>query len=275
MFAFLSEFLQKKQITTFAALPLSSCRITRPYLLERVGIAEGNVLMLAVPYLTPDANAPDRNLSAYAVSRDYHRFFEALFRALLQELNTRFPQYRHAAFADHSPIDEVAAGAMAGLGVIGANHLLITEKYASYVFLGEVITTAPLPTAVYEIRTCQNCGACQAACPTLTKRLPCLSALTQEKREMSDAELALLRAHPLVWGCDLCQEVCPYTKAARARGEIYSPIPFFHEAPIAHLELAALDAMSDEEFCARAYAWRGRPTVRRNLMIKEKGEPSC
>ncbi len=275
MFAFLSEFLQKKQIDTYGAIPLASCRVTRPYLLDRVGIAEGNVLMLAVPYLTPACTSPDRNLSAYAVSRDYHLFFEELFSELLQELNTRFPQYRHAAFADHSPIDEVTAAAMANLGVIGANRLLITETYASYVFLGELITTAPLPTAVHEIRTCENCGACQAACPTLAKGFPCLSALTQEKRALNDAEIALLRAHPLIWGCDICQEVCPHTKAARARGKLESPIPFFHEAPIAHLTLATLDGMSDAEFSSRAYAWRGRPTVRRNLTIQEKGEPSC
>ncbi|MBQ2734751.1 MAG: hypothetical protein IJF33_02865, partial [Clostridia bacterium] len=74
MFSFLCRFFEKKSIDCFAPIPLSACRITKPYLLERAGITDGNVIVLAIPYFSLACMNPNRNLSAYAVSRDYHGF---------------------------------------------------------------------------------------------------------------------------------------------------------------------------------------------------------
>ena len=103
-----------------------------------------------------------------------------------------------------------------------------------------------------------------------------LSALTQKKGALTEAEYARLDAHPLVWGCDTCQLACPVTKAARAAGTLYSRIPFFNEAAIPHLTADRINAMSEAEFHARAYSWRGRAVILRNLALFEsngKGEP--
>ena len=158
MFTFLSTFLEKKQIDCFAALPLSECRIQKPYLLEREGIENGSVLLIAVPYYTPACQDKDRNLSAYAVSLNYHDFFEELFEELLTSLRKQFPNNRFAYFSDHSPIAEVEAASKAGLGVIGKNHLLLTHRYSSYIFLGELFTDAVLPYQVGEVTYCEDCG---------------------------------------------------------------------------------------------------------------------
>lgn len=270
MFSFLSDFLQKKHIDSFAPLPLEACRVIKPYLLEKEGIESGSVVMLAIPYYTPICKDPARNLSAYAVSKDYHLFFKDLFGELLPLLKKRFPHHRFAAFADHSPIDEVDAAAKAGLGVVGKNGLLITEKYSSYVFLGELVTDALIPARVLEKRTCMGCGACRRACPITKMGCQCLSSLTQKKGELSDEEKALLRSHPLLWGCDTCQELCPHTKRAMENGTIYSSIPFFSEEPICHLTNDVLNRLPDEAFSMRAYAWRGRKTIERNLVLKEQ-----
>lgn len=276
MFAFLSEILQKNHIDCFAALPLAACRVTKPYLLEREGISDGSVVLFAVPYFTPACASPKRNLSAYAVGRNYHAFFDTLFAELLPALRMRFPEHQFIGFADHSPIAEVEAAARAGLGVIGKNGLLLTERYSSYVFLGELITDASLPTSpLCEIASCEDCGLCRTACP-MEECGACLSALTQKKGTLSPAEIASLRKFGTVWGCDLCQEVCPHTQRALLSGSIYTPIPYFHEQNLAHLTLEALDAMDEDTFNARAYSWRGRDTIRRNLLLTEedeKGDP--
>lgn len=275
MFAFLSEILQKNHIDCFAALPLSACRVTKPYLLERAGITSGSAVILAVPYFTPACASPERNLSAYAVGYNYHAFFDALFEELLPLLKERYPEHRFAGFADHSPIAEIEAASRAGLGVIGKNGLLLTERYSSYVFLGELLTDAPLPYTLVEPRFCESCGLCQKICP-MEKIGTCLSALTQKKGELDEAEIVALRRYGSCWGCDLCQQVCPHTVRAIQSGSIYTPIPYFHENNMPKLTLDILDAMEEDEFQKRAYSWRKRETIRRNLLLlqekDEKGE---
>ncbi len=270
MFTFLSDFFQNKGIDLLSALPLTECRLQKPHLLERAGITDGTVFLIAVPYFTPACAAADRNLSAYAVSRDYHGFFAELFDELLPLLQKIYPNERFACFADHSPIDERDAAARTGLGIIGRNGLLITEKYSSYVFLGEVVTSAKIetPTPV-EIRTCEDCGKCQRACPMAVYG-ECLSALTQKKGELSEAETAYLLRYGSVWGCDICQEVCPHTQRAIKSESIYTKIPYFLERPIPHLTSEILCELSNEEFSRRAYAWRGKQTILRNLLLTER-----
>ena len=272
MFHFLFDFLQKKGIDTVSALPLSECKIQRAYLLEREGISDGTVFLLAIPYFTKPCTDDSRNLSAYAVSRDYHGFYKELFGELLPLLQKNYPEHRFACFADHSPIDERDAAARAGIGVIGKNGLLITEKYSSYVFLGEVVTSAILQTPpLQEIRFCENCGRCQQACP-MEVCGGCLSALTQKKGVLSEKEQADIIRYGSVWGCDICQEVCPHTLRAIQSGSIYTQIPYFTQQTIPHLTASRLGKMTDEEFSARAYAWRGRETILRNLLIMEADE---
>ncbi len=278
MFSFLSNFFAKKKIDCYNFIPLDTCCIVRPYLLERAGIGNmGTVCMMAIPYYTKNCDQEDRNLSAYAVSKDYHLFYQELFEELIPLLNEKFPQHHFAGFADHSPINEVDAAARAGLGVMGKNHLLITKKYSSYIFLGEIITDAILPCQANEIKFCEDCGACTGVCPMQNCGI-CLSALTQKKGELTGKEKQLILDHGCAWGCDLCQDVCPHTQRAKASGSLYSPIDFFAKEPIAHLTEAELSALSDEDFSKRAYSWRGRETIARNLRLfenKQKEELSC
>ena len=277
MFAFLSNFLQKNKIELFAPLPLSECRVQKPYLLEREGISDGTAVILAAPYFSPACLDPDRNVSAYAVSRDYHAFYQELFAQLLPLLREKYPQYRFAGFADHSPIAEVEAAARAGLGVIGKNNLLITPQYSSYVFLATVFTDAKLPCSPSEIQSCMGCGACQRLCPAGEESL-CHSALTQKKGVLTDEEKACLLDRGMAWGCDGCQEACPHTKEAIQKKTIFSPIPFFNEHLVPHLTSDVLEKMSEEEFSKRAYAWRKRETIQRNLQLLEangKEKPLC
>lgn len=268
----ISRLLAARGISLSAPIALKDCNIKRPYLLERAGIADGTAFLFAVPYYTTECDDPARNISAYAVSRDYHRFFATLFDEILPLLRNEFPEYKFAGFTDHSPIAEGETAVRAGLGFFGCNHLFLTTEFSSYVFLGEIVTDALIEAPAGEIKVCQSCGACRAACPVDLTVAECLSALTQKKGALSETEQSAVLAHDCVWGCDRCQEACPVTKQAKKSGSIYTAIPFFKDTAIPHLSANMVRAMSDDEFASRAYSWRGREVILRNLDLLEKGE---
>ena len=266
----LSELLTERGIDLFGFLPLGACSVQKKYLLERVGIDGGSVAIFAMPYYTPACDG-EKNLSSYAVGKDYHRYFQTLSEALLGLLRKEFPEHRFAAFADHSPINEREAAAMAGLGILGKNGLLITEKYSSYVFLGEIITDAVFETSVQKIKHCDACGACEAVCPWIKGEISaCLSEITQRKTALSPCEEEALQKYNTAWGCDLCQEACPHTKCAKKQGTIYTPLTFFAKDTRPVLSLEAISQTDDTEFASRAYSWRGREVISRNLALLEK-----
>ncbi len=268
----IKELLLPYGITLVAPLSLADCTVQKPYLLERANIQNGTAILFAVPYYTTDCDLDASNISAYAVSRDYHLFFRQLFEKILPVLQAEFPQNRFAGFTDHSPIAEAQAAVRAGLGYWGCNHLFLTNAHSSFVFLGEIITDAAMEAPAQEEVQCKMCGACRAACPVGLDVTRCHSALTQKKGTLSDKESAALRAHGSAWGCDLCQLACPVTVQARANGTLYTTIPFFLHSARTPLSVRDLEEMSDEEFAERAYSWRGRQTILRNLKLLEEGE---
>ena len=262
--------LEKHGIDLCGCIPMSACNVVRPYKLRDLGCDDPSrlsVIIFAIPYLTKHE---DRNISAYATSRDYHAFAAALFDSVLPILKEKFAPYKFVGFADNSPISEVPAAAMAGLGIIGDNMMLITKKYSSYVFLGEIITDYPANCKTPgEIEECEHCGACKAACP-MSEIGVCLSALTQKKGELSKDEIDTIIKYGSAWGCDICQEACPHTKRAITEGTIYTPIEFFKKDITSYLTKDDVKNMTDEQFSCRAYSWRGKDTIIRNLEILEK-----
>ena len=253
-------------------LPLDKCTITKQYLLDKAGISSGFAAVFAIPYYTHTCDN-NRNISAYAVGRDYHFFANLLSEKLLPALKARFPEVRFALFADHSPIDEREAALKGGLGIMGRNNLLITQKYSSYVFLAELIVGAELDGNEYDLcepRYCEDCGACMRACPWKSGECEeCLSAITQKKGALNENEVALLKKYSL-WGCDICTEVCPHTIRAKKIGSIYTPIEFFNRNAIPRITRDTIMQMSDSEFSSRAFSWRGRDTILRNADIGDK-----
>ena len=270
------------------AIPLSVCKPAKTYLLDRAGIpSAGTAILFAVPYLvTADVSDPTRNVSLYAVPRDYHGYMKELEAAVLPSLVRCFPERAFALFADHSPILEAEAAARAGLGVLGLNGLLITPDHGSFVFLGEIITDAdytavtgdPVPSFPVEPPLCEGCGACLAACPTGCHdgdRGGCLSALTQKKGDLHPEEISAVLRGGLVWGCDACQLACPHNRRViRERRD--TPIPYFREDRLSRLDSHTLKSMPDEAFSSRAYAWRGRKVISRNMsLFEEERRDSC
>ena len=264
----LLRLLREENIEYAAALPYGACRVLRPYLVERLApFTPQTAVLFLVPYYTGAAE----NLSCYASARDYHLYMRDLFARICPAL-AKESGYAFYGFADHSPIDERLAAAQAGLGMLGKNGLLIHPRYGSFVFIGELLTDAP--TALLGAKeltvppACSGCGACVAACPggCLRGEGDCLSAVTQKKGALTEEEQALVRAGGSVWGCDVCQTVCPHNAAAMQE-ENYTPIAYFREERLTRLTREVLDAMGEDAFAARAFSFRGRAPLLRNLEL--------
>lgn len=261
----IKNHFDSKKIEYYAVLPYSACRQINPAIMEREDFTPRSVIVYLLPYYTGETV----NISRYAASLDYHLALREVADGLISLIRSAVPSANAKGYGDHSPIDEVGAALISGLGMIGDNGLIINEKYGSYVFIGDIITDIDPEllgaVAPKEVLHCQRCGACRRACPTGILRgegTDCLSAITQRKGELSEAEADLMRKYHTAWGCDLCQSSCPYN-----REPLITPIEFFHRERITELRRDLLDAMDKAEFQRRAFAWRGRKTVERNLDI--------
>ena len=238
--------------------------------LERLCPSARTVQVYLFPYY---AGARPGNLSLYARGRDYHAVIRDALQPEADALRAAYPENRFLVLADASPIPEVRAAALAGLGAIGENGLLIHETYGSYVFIGTVVTDLALPGEARPVRACLRCGRCKKACPggALRGEGVCLSALTQQGGALTAGEEALLRKHPLIWGCDLCQLACPMNENVPL-----TDAPPFREGLIDSLAADALEGLTRrafaEEYPERAFTWRGPAPLRRNLAIKAENE---
>lgn len=245
------------------AIAFADARVSAPHILARAGFKSQSVLVFLLPYYAGETD----NLSVYAAARDYHIAIREAEAKLIARLSTLFPDSHSAGFGDCSPIDERHAALAAGLGVLGDNGLLIHETYGTYVFIADILTDIP-PESLGAIpprplRRCEGCGACRRACPTGILRGEgdtCLSAVTQRKGELAEEEIALMKKYHTVWGCDICQSACPHNRAPKE-----TPLSFFREERIPRLSRAILDDMDEKAFRERAFAWRGRRVVERNL----------
>ena len=263
----LKSFFFDEKIEYFGVLPYLECRETKPHLVSRLGFSPKSVIIYLLPYYAGKCE----NISLYAGSLDYHIAIEEINARLRKALQSTYPCNNFSGFGDHSPIDERLAAARLGLGIFGKNGLIINQKYGSYIFIADMITDIEISPQEYtpcEVSGCENCGKCQKNCPTgilSGESDVCLSALTQKKGTLSDGERELIRRYGCAWGCDACQSVCPHNQSPKK-----TPLEFFYRDRIEKLTKEAVLKMSDEEFSRRAFAWRSRATVLRNLEILDK-----
>ena len=264
----LKEYFSSVNIEYFSVISYSHCIETNKRIIDRESFIPKSVIIYLLPYFS----GYTENLSLYAASLDYHLAIAEINRGLSDLLKKNFHDSSVKGYGDHSPIDERHAALIAGLGILGDNGLLINEKYGSYIFIGDMVTDIDpellgekMPA---EIKLCERCGACKKACPTGILRgegEDCLSAITQRKGELNEAEIDLMRRCNTLWGCDMCQSSCPHNRDPKL-----TPVEFFYKERIPRLTREILDNMSDEEFSSRAFAWRKRKTVERNIEILEE-----
>ena len=256
--------LKEHGIEYSAAVPFDACDIIneRRLVVLKKRLAPASVIAFLVPYYVGEEK---RNISKYASSRDYHLYMRELFDAVCPVLSEKYGA-DFCGMADSAPINEVKAAAYAGLGMRGDNGMLINEKYGSYVFIGAIYTDAVFEYGEDKTSYCPHCGKCRAACP-MKDGHDCLSAVTQKKGTLTDEEKAYIIKYGSAWGCDICADVCPYSKKAAK-----TPIEFFYVDRTPYLTPGILQGMTDERFAERAYAWRGKAVIERNLGILRNKE---
>ncbi len=185
------------------------------------------VVSLAMNYYTPGSRRNAPLWSRYAGGDDYHRLLKKRLKTLLGEITAAYPQVNGITCVDTSPVMEKIWAQRAELGWQGKHTVLITREYGSWVFLGELLLDAALePDQPFEENLCGDCTACLEACPTGALTGPyridasrCISYLTVEHKEpFSQEEAGMLNGW--LYGCDLCQEACPWnTRLARPTAE--------------------------------------------------------
>jgi epoxyqueuosine reductase len=191
-----------------------------------------------------------QHIARYARGSDYHNHLRRRLRRLAAFVRTLAEGTAARPICDDVPVLERAWAARAGLGFVGKNGLLITPGLGSFVLLGEVVTTLPLKPDVPMAERCGSCSLCLEACPTDAFDRPfvldprrCVSYLTIELRGPMPAELRPGVGEHL-FGCDDCQDVCPYNRAAGETKPRYLPFSRWSETTLEGL--ADLDRDSYE-----------------------------
>ena len=166
-------------------------------------------------------------IAKYAYGKDYHLVVKEKLNNLLIFIQSSVSPCRGRAFVDSAPVLERSLAKAAGLGWIGKNSLLISKEYGSYVFIGELIIDLELNyDAPFTGDYCGSCTRCIDACPTSAIVSPrtidarkCISYHTIENKE-EVPEPIRENLHNQLFGCDICQDVCPWNKKAKPNQSI-------------------------------------------------------
>jgi epoxyqueuosine reductase len=192
-------------------------------------------------------------VAQYAWGRDYHKVMRKKLHGLVDAMRRAVVEpFEARVCVDTAPVLEREWAAAAGVGWIGKNTLVLHRELGSFFFLGEVLTTLELAPSSPAVDHCGTCTRCLQACPTGALIAPyrmdarrCISYLTIEHRSEIPGELRPLMGDWL-YGCDVCQDVCPYNRRAPATREPAYEAGGNPLAPVAHVDAVA--NMTAEEY---------------------------
>lgn len=178
------------------------------------------------PNADVDADCPRGRIARYAWGRDYHRLIRKKLHRLADALREAIDEpFETRVCVDTAPVMERELAAAAGIGWVGKNTCVVNPRLGSYFFLGEIVTTLDLQPTTPMADRCGSCTRCLDACPTRAFIGPykmdatrCIAYLTIEHRGAIPQELQPLMGD-WVFGCDVCQEVCPYNRDAPPTSE--------------------------------------------------------
>ncbi len=202
---------------------------------------------------------------------DYHFVLQRKLKALAEGIERLAGEFEYKAMVDTGALVDVAVAARAGLGFIGKNGLLISKEFGSWMFLGELVTDLEIEPDEPVDYGCGECSRCVDFCPTSAllgdgrlNAQRCLSFQTQAKGKMPEEYREKIKT--VIYGCDICQTVCPYNKGINSH---------FHpemepDPELTNPELLPLLELSNKQFVNKfgqmAGSWRGKNPLQRNAV---------
>ncbi|SHJ85772.1 epoxyqueuosine reductase [Clostridium cavendishii DSM 21758] len=234
------------------------------------------IISIAFPYLYEESQNID-GFSLYTRGKDYHYVVNSYLQkicSLIEELGGEAK-----CFVDSNTLPERYIAYLCGIGFIGKNNLIITEKYGSYVFLGEIITDLEIENStnrnfedIKKFAECDICEECYNTCPTKSinrnKKNPniCMSYITQ-KKDIEDKFLNLMNGR--IFGCDTCQISCPKNKDIKYSNlDEFKPLEFMNITNTEKI-LELTNGDFKETFKLTSCGWRGKNVIIRNALIRK------
>jgi len=236
-----------------------------------------SVIVCLFPYYPGDAGHTNLTKSAWSI--DYHVIAGEKLKSIANFLEKNIDGFKYKAFADSGPFSDRYLAWKAGLGFRGINGHIITDRYGSYVFIGYILNNFPFEPDTPDNRTCLRCMECVRKCPgqcimgdTTINPQRCRSYITQKKGDLTPEDIEILKKTLLVWGCDVCQDVCPHNRNVQT-----TPIMEFKSDLLYSVDIAEIKRLSNREFRKRygnrSFSWRGRDVLARNhdIIHADKG----
>lgn len=240
-----------------------------PFLLMPQG---KTIISIAFPYFYDVQQNSKVHFSRYTLGRDYHSIVNNYLEKISNYIESLGGSCK--CFVDSNSLPERYIAVQSGIGFIGKNNTLITEKYGSYIFLGEIITDISIEPDKPKESQCGECTICIKACPTNcigygdkgieNNPNKCLSYISQ-KKEIEDKWFSEFNGR--IFGCDTCQNVCPYNKNIhKSKLEDFKPLEYMEHVDLN--ELVFLDNKSfKEKYKLLSCGWRGKNLLIRNALI--------
>jgi epoxyqueuosine reductase len=201
----------------------------------RTVIVTGTIYHTDRPYSTECRDRDRAHIARYAWGDDYHEVIAKRLDALVGWMHEAWPEtFEACAYVDTGPVQERVYAQHAGVGWIGKNTCVIDPALGSWLLLGTILCSLSLDVDPPALDQCGTCTLCIESCPTQALVEPgvldatrCISYLTIEQRgEIPDALRAAIGTH--IYGCDICQEVCPWNQAAPASSDpAWQPRPMW------------------------------------------------
>jgi epoxyqueuosine reductase len=221
----------------------------------------------------------DLKISRYALGKDYHNVIKIKLKQLLNQLKLQMGPMNGRCFVDSAPILERAWAVEAGLGWIGKNSLLLNRNLGSFFFIGEIIVDIELEYNIPTKSYCGNCTACIDNCPTKAITSPsvvdsnkCISYHTIENKG-EIPENVCNNMNGRIFGCDICQEACPWNNKAQPHHEAdFNPLQ-----EITVFKEKGWEILTETEFNAvfknSAVKRTGYTGLMRNISVALKNKP--